>query len=112
MHCYRGRHTSRGDERSSTCSLPVKQYVCVIYSYGGMIHVRVLQESFILRNGSILFDEYLYVKVVCCQDIISHSGGNMPATVAFVFGLIPMGYARNNITLLDLYLGPLVYSPR
>ena len=42
MHCYRGRHTSRGDKRSNACSLPFEQYVHVIY--GGVIHVSIIGE--------------------------------------------------------------------
>ena len=52
----------------------IKQYVHVIYR--GVIHVRVLQESFIFANGNILLDGYL--EVVWCQNV-SHPGGNMPA---------------------------------
>ena len=52
-----------------------------------------------MGNGSVLLDED--VEVVCCQDIISHPSGNLPATVMFGYGPIPMEYARNNITLLN-----------
>ena len=32
-----------------------------------------------------------YVEVLRCQDVISHSGGNMPATLMFGSGSIPVG---------------------
>ena len=45
-----------------------------------------------------------YVQVLCCRDIISHPGGNMPATAMFGSSSIPIGYARDNTTLLCLLL--------
>ena len=53
-----------------------------------------------LGNGSILLDAY--IEVACCRDIISHPGGNTPATVMFDSGSIPVGYTRNIIALLCL----------
>ena len=40
-------------------------------------------------------------EVVCCQDVISHTGGIMPATVMFGSRSIPKVYARNNIFLSE-----------
>ena len=85
-------------ERWSTCSLPHKQYVHVIYR--GVIHVQVLWDSYILGNWSILLDGY--IEGVCCQDVSSDLGGNMPCTVIFGSGSIPMGYACDRIILVFL----------
>ena len=56
-------------------------------------------------NWSILLDGY--IDGVCCQDVSSDLGGNMPCTVIFASGSIPMGYACDSIILL--YLLPWVF---
>ena len=86
-------------ERWSTCSLPHKQYVHVIYR--GVIHVQVLWDSSILGNWSILLDGYN--DGVCCQEVSSDLGENMPCTVIFASGSIPMGYACDSIILLYIF---------
>ena len=98
-----GANTRVLPERWSTCGLPHKQYVHVIY--GVVIHVQVLWDSYILGNWSILLDGY--IEGVCCQDVSSDLGGNMPCTVIFASGSIPMGYACDSIILL--YLLPWVF---
>ena len=56
--------------------------------------------QFYMGNWSIILDGY--IEGVCCQDVSSQLGVNMPCTVIFASGSIPMRYARDSIILLYL----------